>query len=122
MAKSGDYDYVMRYNGGGNAGHTIYDGDKKVVTHLVPCGVLHGIPSIIGSGCVLHINNFFIELDYLNGLGYDTSLIKVAYNCHIVTDDHIDEDSKDVTIGTTRTGNGPCYRDKVTRVGTRGRF
>ena len=119
MAMSGDYDYVMRYNGGGNAGHTIYVGDKKVVTHLVPCGVLHGIPSVIGSGCVLNINNFFVELDYLEGLGYDTSLIKVAYNCHVVTDDHIIEDSKDVTIGTTRTGNGPCYRDKVARVGKR---
>lgn len=119
MAKSGRYDYVMRYNGGGNAGHTIYVDGKKIVTHLVPCGVLHGIPSVIGSGCVLNLNNFFVELDYLDGLGYDTSLVKVAYNCHIVTDDHVIEDSQDVRIGTTRTGNGPCYRDKVTRVGKR---
>ena len=48
-----DYTHVIRYNGGGNAGHTIYHKGQKIVTHFVPCGVLYGIKSIIGPGCVV---------------------------------------------------------------------
>ena len=65
MASSGEYDYVIRFNGGGNAGHTIYLNGEKIVTHLVPCGVLHGIPSVIGNGCVINTQKLFDELDYL---------------------------------------------------------
>jgi adenylosuccinate synthase len=119
MASSGDYDYVFRFNGGGNAGHTIYLNDQKIVTHLVPCGILHGIPSVIGNGCVINTQKLFEEIEYLKGFGFDTSLLKIARNAHIITQEHIDEDSKDTKIGTTRTGNGPCYRDKVARTGIR---
>ena len=119
MASSGDYDYVIRFNGGGNAGHTIYLNGEKIVTHLVPCGVLHGVPSVIGNGCVINTQKLFEELEYLEGLGFDTSILKIAENAHIITPAHIDEDSKDTKIGTTRTGNGPCYRDKVGRTGLR---
>lgn len=119
MAKSGKYNMVMRYNGGSNAGHTIFINGQKVVTHLVPCGIFHNILSVIGSGCVVHVEKLMKELEYLSDLGFDTSLVKVAYNAHIVTDKHIKEDSKDTKIGTTKTGNGPCYRDKVLRVGKR---
>ena len=119
MAASGEYDYVVRFNGGGNAGHTIYLNGEKIVTHLVPCGILHGIPSVIGNGCVINTKKLFDELEYLEGLGFDTTLLKIAENAHIITQDHIDEDSKDTTIGTTRTGNGPCYKDKAGRTGIR---
>ena len=119
MAASGEYDYVLRFNGGGNAGHTIYLNGEKIVTHLVPCGLLHGIPSVIGNGCVINTQKLFDELEYLRGFGFDTSLLKIAENAHIITQEHIDEDSKDTTIGTTRTGNGPCYKDKVARTGLR---
>ena len=119
MAASGEYDYVVRFNGGGNAGHTIYLNGEKIVTHLVPCGVLHGIPSVIGNGCVINTQKLFEELEYLEGLGFDTSILKIAENAHIITPEHIEEDSKDTKIGTTRTGNGPCYRDKVGRTGLR---
>jgi adenylosuccinate synthase len=119
MAQSGDYDYVLRFNGGGNAGHTIYLNGEKIVTHLVPCGILHGIPSVIGNGCVINTQKLFDELEYLRGFGFDTSLLKIAENAHIITQEHIDEDSKDTKIGTTRTGNGPCYRDKYARTGLR---
>jgi adenylosuccinate synthase len=119
MAASGEYDYVVRFNGGGNAGHTIYLNGEKIVTHLVPCGILHGIHSVIGNGCVINTQKLFDELAYLEGLGFDTTLLKIAENAHIITQDHIDEDSKDTTIGTTRTGNGPCYKDKVGRTGLR---
>ena len=117
LAASGEYDYVFRYNGGGNAGHTIYKNGNKYVTHLVPCGVLHGINSIIGPGCVLNIRKFQEEIYYLSQAGFDVSKVGIAYNCHIVTEDHVDEDSKDVSIGTTKTGNGPAYRDKINRTG-----
>jgi len=119
MAASGEYDYVIRFNGGGNAGHTIYLNGEKIVTHLVPCGILHGIPSVIGNGCVINTQKLFDELAYLEGLGFNTTLLKIAENAHIITKEHIDEDSKDTTIGTTRTGNGPCYKDKVARTGLR---
>jgi len=119
MAMSGEYDYVIRFNGGGNAGHTIYLNGEKIVTHLVPCGILHGIPSVIGNGCVINTQKLFDELEYLEGFGFDTSLLKIAENAHIISQDHIDEDSKDTKIGTTRTGNGPCYRDKYARTGLR---
>lgn len=119
LAKSNPYDFVLRYNGGGNAGHTIFVNGKQIVTHLVPCGVFHGIPSVIGSGCVINVEKLLSEFDYLEKMGFDTSLVKIAYNAHIVTDEHISEDSLDTTIGTTKTGNGPCYRDKVLRVGKR---
>ena len=119
MAATGEYDYIVRFNGGGNAGHTIYLNGEKIVTHLVPCGVLHGIPSVIGNGCVINTQKLFDELEYLEGFGFDTSILKIAENAHIITPDHIDEDSRDTTIGTTRTGNGPCYRDKVGRTGLR---
>ena len=119
MAASGEYDYVFRFNGGGNAGHTIYLNGEKIVTHLVPCGILHGIPSVIGNGCVINTQKLFDELEYLEGFGFDTSILKIAENAHIITQDHIDEDSKDTKIGTTRTGNGPCYRDKFARTGLR---
>lgn len=119
MVSTGNYDYVIRFNGGGNAGHTIYLNGEKIVTHLVPCGILHGIPSIIGNGCVINTQKLFDELGYLEGFGFDTSILKIAENAHIITQDHIDEDSKDTKIGTTRTGNGPCYRDKFARTGLR---
>jgi len=119
MAASGEYDYVFRFNGGGNAGHTIYLNGEKIVTHLVPCGILHGIPSVIGNGCVINTQKLFEEIEYLENLGFDTSLLKIAQNAHIITKEHIEEDSKDTTIGTTRTGNGPCYKDKVGRTGLR---
>jgi len=122
MASTGEYDYVIRFNGGGNAGHTIYLNGEKIVTHLVPCGIMHGVTSVIGNGCVINTQKLFDELEYLKGFGFDTSLLKIAKNAHIITQEHIDEDSKDTKIGTTRTGNGPCYRDKVARTGIRAEY
>ena len=118
LAKNG-YDAVVRFNGGGNAGHTIFHNGVKYVTHIIPCGVFYNTLSVIGNGCVVELNNFFKELDYLNSHGIDTSLVKIAENAHIVTTAQKEEDSKDNTIGTTKTGNGPCYRDKYARVGVR---
>ncbi len=117
--KEGEYTHVVRYNGGHNAGHTIYKDGKKIVTHIIPCGVLHGIKSIIGPGCVLDPQKFLKEVKELADMGYNTSLIKVDERVHLITDDHLVEDGKDTEIGTTRTGNGPAYRDKYGRKGLR---
>jgi adenylosuccinate synthase len=120
LAKSGDYTHVVRYNGGCNAGHTIYHEGKKFVTHHIPCGVFFGIRSIIGSGCVLNVEQFFKEIKELESNGIDTTdLIGIASNTHIITDFHMIQDSKDEVIGTTKRGNGPAYRDKYARKGVR---
>ena len=62
LCSQNDYTHVIRYNGGCNAGHTIYHNGKKLITHHIPCGVLHGIRSVIGPGCVLNLNQFFDEI------------------------------------------------------------
>ena len=117
LLEEGEYTHCIRFNGGGNAGHTVYHNGVKIVTHLVPAGVFYGIPSIIGPGCVLNIRKFFEEIQMLREHGIDTSCISIAENAHIVTEDHVDEDSRDTHIGTTKSGNGPAYRDKYGRKG-----
>jgi len=117
LCKDEDYTHVLRFNGGGNAGHTIYHNGKKFVTHHIPAGVFYGIKSIIGSGCVINVKAFFKEMQMLRKGGIDTSLVKIAKNCHIITHDHLDEDEKDKKIGTTKRGNGPAYRSKYERSG-----
>jgi adenylosuccinate synthase len=119
-ALANNYDLVLRYNGGANAGHTVYHDGKKVVTHLVPIGVLFGIPSIIGLGCVVNIEKLEQEIKDLNDAGFNTDgLIFVDERAHVVLDKHIEEDSSESKIGTTRQGIGPTYRDKYNRTGTR---
>lgn len=120
LASSGEYDYVLRYNGGSNAGHTVYHNGIKVVTHQVPVGVLHGIKSIIGPGCVVHLHKLQQELADLNTAGVVTDgLLFIDKRAHIVHPKHLEEDGTDETIGTTRQGIGPAYRDKYGRMGTR---
>ena len=120
LCKLNNYTHVIRYNGGCNAGHTIYHNGEKFVTHHIPCGVFHGIRSIIGPGCVINVKQFFEELMDLEERGIDTAgLIGIASNAHIITDFHMMEDKLDKSIGTTKRGNGPAYRDKYARKGVR---
>jgi len=118
LCKQKTYNRVLRYNGGCNAGHTIYHNGTKFVTHHIPVGVFFGIKSIIGSGCVINPEQFFKELAELRsaGLPVDDKLF-IASNCHVITDEHLVEDGKDTSIGTTKRGNGPAYRDKYARNG-----
>ncbi len=119
-ALANNYDLILRYNGGSNAGHTVYHDGKKVVTHLVPIGVLFDIPSVIGFGCVVSLTKLEEEIKDLNKAGFNTDgLIFVDERCHLVLDKHIEEDSSDSKIGTTRQGIGPTYRDKYNRTGMR---
>ena len=120
LAGSDDYDVVLRYNGGSNAGHTVYHKGQKVVTHQVPLGVLYGKKSVIGMGCVVNLQGLVEEIKSLNDMGFDTKgLIFVDKRAHIVLPTHLVEDSSDEKIGTTRQGIGPAYRDKYGRTGTR---
>lgn len=118
LCKSGKYTHVLRFNGGCNAGHTIYHEGRKFITHHIPAGVFYGIKSIIGSGCVVSKKQFFKEIDELEEGGISTKgLIFIAENTHVITDAHLEEDGKDTKIGTTKRGNGPAYRDKYNRDG-----
>ena len=120
LCRDNNYTHVIRYNGGCNAGHTIYHNGKKFVTHHIPCGVFFGIKSIIGPGCVVHVETFLEEIQELEKAGIPAKkLVHVASNAHLITDFHRAEDGKDTEIGTTRRGNGPAYRDKYGRKGVR---
>lgn len=116
-----NYDFVCRYNGGSNAGHTFYIDNQKIVTHIVPTGIAFGKKSIIGPNCVINKEDFFKEIEYLEQHGFDTSLVKISRKAHVVTDLHIriDKEKYAGLIGTTSKGIGPCYADKVSRIGIR---
>lgn len=110
----------MRFNGGPNAGHTIYHKGEKFVTHHIPAGVFFGIKSIIGPGCVVDPEKFMLEVSDLEKRGIEArKLVKIANNTHIITDKNKEEDANDTSIGTTKMGNGPAYRDKYARIGKR---
>ena len=116
LCRQNDYTHVIRYNGGCNAGHTIYHEGKKFVTHHIPCGVFFGVRSVIGPGCVVSLKQLFKEIKELEDGGINASkYLKIASNAHIITDFHLAEDRKDKQIGTTKRGNGPAYRDKFGR-------
>lgn len=118
-AISKNYDIVCRWNGGPNAGHTVYLGEKKYKTHIIPCGVFQNRLSVIGPNCVVNVDKFFDEIDYLKREGFDTSLIKVSPKAHIITERHIQYDSKILRkkLGTTGQGIAPAYSDKMLRIG-----
>lgn len=114
-----NYDIVCRWNGGPNAGHTVYLNDKKYKTHIIPCGVFQNKLSIIGPNCVINVDKFFDEIEYLQKEGFDTSLIKISPKAHIITERHIKYDLQFLKpkLGTTGQGIAPAYADKMLRVG-----
>ena len=121
LCKTKKYTHVLRYNGGCNAGHTIFHKGKKFITHHIPAGVFFGVRSVIGSGCVVDPDQFFREIKMLEDGGVRTKgKIFIARNAHVITDAHKAEDKKGGgKIGTTGRGNGPAYRDKYGRTGVR---
>ena len=119
-------DYVVRYQGGNNAGHTVVIGDKKFALHLLPSGILTPkVIPVIGNGVVIDLEVLFREIDGLNDKGVDTSKLIISSNAHIITPYHVTIDK--VTerflgkraIGTTGRGIGPTYGDKMGRLGIR---
>ena len=117
-------DWVVRYQGGANAGHTVHIGDKQTVLHQIPSGILHrGVRCAIGNGVVLDPETLFEEVDALVADGVDVNgRLYVSDRAHLVMPYHklVDkESSASKAIGTTGRGIGPCYEDKVARRGVR---
>ncbi len=122
----GVVDYVVKFNGGNNAGHTIVIDGEKYALHLLPSGILSpGVVPVIGNGVVIDLSVLFHELDQLDARGIDTSRLVVSANAHIVasynrTLDKVTERFLGSRrIGTTGRGIGPTYADKMNRVGIR---
>lgn len=119
-SKENEYTHVVRYNGGGNAGHTIYHKGQKIVTHFIPIGFAYGLKSVIGLGCVVNVEGLFREIDEIESKGLEVKkFLKIDKRVHIITDKHIHEEIIEKEIGTTKKGNGPAYRDKYYRKGKR---
>ncbi|MEO3751523.1 adenylosuccinate synthase [Streptomyces sp. B6B3] len=122
----GSVDYVVRYQGGNNAGHTVVVGDQKYALHLLPSGILSPTCTpVIGNGVVVDLSVLFAELDGLQARGVDTSRLLISGNAHLITSYHqtLDKVSERFLgkrrIGTTGRGIGPAYADKVNRQGIR---
>jgi len=119
-------DYVVRYQGGNNAGHTVVIGDQKYALHLLPSGILSSnVIPVIGNGVVIDPAVLLTEIKGLNERGIDTSKLKISTNAHLITPYHrtIDKVSERFLgkskIGTTGRGIGPAYADKINRIGIR---
>jgi adenylosuccinate synthase len=119
-------DYVVKFNGGNNAGHTVVVGDKKYALHLLPSGILTpGVTPVIANGVVVDVEVLFHELEALGSRGVDVSKLLVSANAHVITHYHrtIDKVTERFLgkrqIGTTGRGIGPAYADKINRVGIR---
>ncbi|MBT9165189.1 MAG: Adenylosuccinate synthetase [candidate division WS2 bacterium] len=118
---------VARYQGGPNAGHTVYIGKEKYVLHLIPSGILHkGVKCVIGSGVVVDPAVLLSEITTLRsrGIEVDDNLI-ISANAHLIMPYHLIIDKavesikKNKKIGTTGKGIGPAYEDKIARYGIR---
>ncbi|MET0805605.1 MAG: adenylosuccinate synthase [Lacisediminihabitans sp.] len=119
-------DYVVKFNGGNNAGHTVVIGTQKYALHLLPSGILsEGVTPVIANGVVVDIEVLFHELEALGSRGVDVSKLLVSANAHVITQYHrtIDKVTERFLgkrqIGTTGRGIGPAYADKINRVGIR---
>ena len=118
------FDFVVRYNGGANAGHTVCVGDRRFALHLLPSGILHQhVTSVIGPGVVVDPTALLAEIDALAESGIRAAEnLKISDRAHLVLPYHKIEDTLSETaadpsgrIGTTARGIGPCYADKMRR-------
>ncbi len=119
-------DFVVRYQGGNNAGHTVVVGDQKFILHLLPSGVINCKGKcVIGSGVVIDIEVLLGEIAKLEASGKNCDHLFIDARAHIIMPYHIaldkakEEALGDNKIGTTNRGIGPCYADKVSRNGIR---
>lgn len=123
---SSQYDYIVRYQGGDNAGHTIMFDGKKFKLRLIPSGIFNSRNRVvIANGVVLNPVTLLEEIEYLKSNQISTDNLYVSDKCHVIFPFHIKMDELleelkgDQKIGTTHKGIGPCYTDKVSRIGIR---
>lgn len=123
---AGKYDYVVRFQGGNNAGHTVVHGDVSLALHLMPSGVMYeNCVPVIGNGVVIDPGALVKEMAMLQTEGISSERLKISCNAHIIMPYHKDLDGADEkmlgknSIGTTKRGIGPCYQDKAARKGIR---
>jgi adenylosuccinate synthase len=123
---AGETDFVVRYQGGNNAGHTVRAGGHLLKLHLIPSGILYAhVTPVIADGVVLDPGVLLQEMDALAERGIDPSRLRISGNAHLVMPYHLEIDK--VTerhlgkhrLGTTKRGIGPAYADKVARIGLR---
>ncbi|XBC44648.1 MAG: adenylosuccinate synthase [Buchnera aphidicola (Schlechtendalia peitan)] len=120
-------DYVVRYQGGHNAGHTLVINGKKIVLHIIPSGILHNnITTIIANGVVLSPIHLINEINMLQKNNYDVrNRIIISESCHLIFNYHMfidiarEKQRGKYSIGTTKCGIGPAYEDKIARRGLR---
>jgi adenylosuccinate synthase len=119
-------DYVVRYQGGGNAGHRVVFGGEEFSFHLVPAGILHdGTTCVIGNGVVVDPRGLLAEMETLARIGIDLNRLKISERAHVVMPyhfllDRLEEESRgEDKIGTVMRGIGPAYVDKYSRTGIR---
>ena len=119
-------DYVVKFNGGNNAGHTVVIDGEKYALHLLPAGILsEGVTPIIGNGVVVDLDVLFDEIETITARGVDCSRLLISANAHIIPAynrlmDQANERARgNNQIGTTGRGIGPTYADKMNRIGIR---
>ncbi len=119
-------DYVVKFNGGNNAGHTVVIDGERYALHLLPSGILTpGVIPVIGNGVVIDLGVLFDEIDALEARGVETSALVVSANAHLITpynrtlDKVTERFLGSRRLGTTGRGIGPTYADKMSRVGIR---
>ena len=121
-------DVVARYQGGNNAGHTVIVGDVEYKLHLIPSGIIYpGTKCLIGNGVVVDPQVLISEMDYLRSKGIEVSPenLTISSHAHLIMPYHkildgLEEEARGAAkIGTTKRGIGPCYVDKIARVGIR---